>query len=82
MGSSAATAQTTAGGKVASAATGVLVPGAVISGLDPAGDTVASTLSGPDGTFRIVLPTGGAWLIEVAHIGFKAFSTRVSTTIG
>jgi hypothetical protein len=58
-------------GRVTDASDGANVAAALISALDGAGSTVASTISGTDGRFDLPLPAAGSYRVHVSRIGFR-----------
>ena len=76
-----AAAQTVRGQVVGSGAEGAIA-GARVLLLDNAGRRVAAAVTGPDGAYRLVAPTGGSYLLRVERIGFSATSTRVELRDG
>jgi hypothetical protein len=52
-------------------ADGANVAAALISALDAAGNSVANTISGTDGTFDLPLPAAGSFRVHVRRIGFR-----------
>ena len=76
-----AAAQTVRGQVVGSGAEGAIA-GARVLLLDNAGRRVAAAVTGPDGAYRLVAPTGGSYLLRVERIGFAATSARVELRDG
>jgi hypothetical protein len=58
-------------GRVTDAADGARVAAALISVVDEAGNPVANTISGTDGSYDLPLPAGGSVRVYVSRIGFR-----------
>ncbi len=58
--------------------TGAIVPNAQIQLMDETGAIEGTFQSGPDGSFQVVAPHAGAYMLVVSQSGFKTTSTPVT----
>jgi hypothetical protein len=64
----------TLSGRVVEAVTETAIPGATLRLLDPAGNSVSSTIAGSTGGFVLSAPAGVDYTVTVEHIGYTPFT--------